>query len=225
MQAGESLEVVAKDYANASYSNTESATNTGSATANWVFDAARVDGDATVIDSDPSATVVVFHSVGRQEYNTIDVRHILVRVDTSALNSEAETYEADEQALWDEAKAEAEKILADWKAGEATEESFGEMAEQLSDDGADHGLYENVYKGQMVENFENWCFDAARKVGDTGIVETPYGYHVMYFVGENAPYWQTQVENAKMNNDYTAWIDGILAEVEVVELSGIKHVG
>ena len=225
VQAGEKLEDVAKDYASASYTNTETGTNTGSDTMNWVFDAARVDGDATVINGDPAATVVVFHSVGRQDYNTIDVRHILVQVDTSGLDKESESYEADEKALWDEAKAEAEKILADWKAGEATEESFGEMAAELSDDGADHGLYENVYKGQMVENFEDWCFDSARAVGDTGIVETPYGYHVMYFVGENAPYWQTQVENAKMNEDYTAWIDGLTADAEVVELSGIKHVG
>lgn len=222
---GEKLEEVAKDYESASYTNTESGSNTGSDTMNWVFDAARVDGDSTVISGDPSATVVVFHSVGRQEYNTIDVRHILVQVDTSALDSASETYEADKQALWDEAKAEAEQILADWKAGEATEESFGEMAAQLSDDGADHGLYENVYKGQMVENFEDWCFDSARKVGDTGIVETPYGYHVMYFVGENGPYWQTQVENAMINNDYTTWIEGLIADAEVVELSGIKHVG
>ena len=47
----------------------------------------------------------------------------------------------------------------------------------------------------------------------------------MYFVGENAPYWQMQVENVKMNEDYTAWIDGLTADAEVVELSGIKHVG
>ena len=222
---GEKLADVAKDYPSASYSSTESGTNTGSATMEWVFDEARVDGDAAVIDADPSAIVAVFHSVGRQEYNTIDVRHILVQVDTSALDKESETYEADSKALWDEAKAEAEKILADWQAGEATEESFGEMAAELSDDGADHGLYENVYKGQMVENFENWCFDSVRKVGDTGIVETPYGYHVMFFVGENGPYWQTQVQNVMMNEDYATWIDELTADAEVVELSGIKHVG
>ena len=39
----------------------------------------------------------------------------------------------------------------------------------------------------MVDAFENWCFDANRNPGDTGIVETTYGYHVMYFQGENLP--------------------------------------
>ena len=185
-----------------------------------------MDGDYTLISGDPASNVVIFHSVGRHNYNTVDVRHILVSVDVSGLDSTAETYEADKQALWDEAKAEAEKILSDWKAGEATEESFGEMAAQLSDDGAsDHGLYEDVYKGKMTTNFENWCFDAARKAGDTGIVETPYGYHVMYFVGEDAPYWQVQVKSAMVNEDYAAWLEEMTSDAEVVELKGIKHVG
>lgn len=222
---GESLEEIAKEYESATYTNTETGTNTGSDLAKWVFDAARVDGDTTVISGDPTSTVVIFHSVGRQEYNTVDVRHILVDVDTTGLDSESETYEADKQALWDEAKAEAEQILADWKAGEATEEAFGELAAQLSADSADHGLYQNVYKGQMVEAFEDWCFDESRKVGDTGIVETPYGYHVMFFSATNDPYWQTQVENTMINEDYTAWIEALVADAEVVELSGIKHVG
>ena len=47
----------------------------------------------------------------------------------------------------------------------------------------------------------------------------------MFFAGENEPYWQTQVENAMINNDYTAWLEALVADAEVVELSGIKHVG
>lgn len=225
VQAGEKLADIAKDYEGASYQSTEVGTNTGSDMMEWVFDAARVDGDAAVIDTDPASSVVIFHSVGRQEYKTVDVRHILVQVNASGLDTESETYEADEQALWDEAKAEAEQILSDWQAGEATEESFGEMAQELSDDGADHGLYEQIYKGQMVAAFEDWCFDSARKVGDTGIVETPYGYHVMYFSGVNTPYWQMQVESALANEDHAAWLESMVSGAEVVELSGIKHVG
>ena len=36
----------------------------------------------------------------------------------------------------------------------------------------------------MVNSFSAWCFDKDRKTGDTGIVMTDYGYHIMYFVGE-----------------------------------------
>ena len=34
----------------------------------------------------------------------------------------------------------------------------------------------------MVPAFNDWCFDEARKEGDTGLVKTNYGYHVMYYV-------------------------------------------
>ena len=79
--------------------------------ANWVFDSARKAGDSAVVASDSNCYVVVFRSVGRQEYATKDVRHILFKVDESALDSEAETYEADLQAAKDAAKAAAEDAV------------------------------------------------------------------------------------------------------------------
>ena len=35
----------------------------------------------------------------------------------------------------------------------------------------------------MVPAFDAWCFDAARQVGDYGLVKTEFGYHIMYFSG------------------------------------------
>ena len=47
----------------------------------------------------------------------------------------------------------------------------------------------------MVDTFNDWCFDASRQPGDTGIVKTTYGYHVMYFVGKTGTfYWKTVAE-------------------------------
>ena len=49
----------------------------------------------------------------------------------------------------------------------------------------------------------DWLFDEKRKAGDCEIVYTEdYGYHIVYFIGEDAPYWQVQVENTMRNNDY-----------------------
>ena len=87
---------------------------------------------------------------------------------------------------WQTAYAEAERILNEWKAGEATEESFAELANTYSTDPGSNttgGLYTDVnIDASYVESFENWAIDASRKTGDTGIVETEYGYHIMYFV-------------------------------------------
>lgn len=232
VQGGEALEDVAKDYESASYTSTDAGSNNGSDVANWVFDSARKAGDSAVVASDPNCYVVVFRSVGRQEYATKDVRHILFKVDESALDSEAETYEADLQAAKDAAKTAAEDALAQWKAGEATEDSFAALANELSaDDGSNTngGLYTKIYKNQMVTEFNDWCFDASRQSGDTGIVygeSSNYkGYHVIYFVGDDVPYWQVQAENALRNTDTEAWLDGLLDIAEVVQENGMKHVG
>ena len=57
----------------------------------------------------------------------------------------------------------------------------------------------------MVAAFDAWCFDEARQAGDTGIVETEYGYHVMYFSGFGTTYTRYLAKNAMLNADYTAW--------------------
>ena len=45
------------------------------------------------------------------------------------------------------------------------------------------GLYTGINKNtNFVKPFLNWCIDENRKVGDTELVKSTYGYHVMYFV-------------------------------------------
>lgn len=116
--------------------------------------------------------------------NEVDVRHILI-FPKGATASNVTTQEWSDEA-WTWAQTEAQRILDEWKAGEMTEDSFGALANEHSDDNGGNvtngGLYEDVYLGQMVKNFEDWCFEEGRQTGDTGIVKTEYGYHVMYFV-------------------------------------------
>ncbi|MGN0298376.1 MAG: peptidylprolyl isomerase [Lachnospiraceae bacterium] len=110
-----------------------------------------------------------------------NVRHILFTADTYGSEEEAE--------------AKAEEILQQWKDGDATEDSFAELADEYSEDSPAGGLYENVYEGQMVEEFENWLFDDSRKVGDVDIVQTSFGYHIMYFAGDGDEQWKYDVKS------------------------------
>ena len=107
--------------------------------------------------------------------------------------------------------------------------AFLMMYTKLSDDTGSNtkgGLYTEVYKGQMVTEFNDWCFDESRQPGDTGIVynEGSYtGYHVIYFVGTDAPYWQVQVRNAMKNADYTQWNNALVKDITATEASGMKY--
>ncbi len=116
------------------------------------------------------------------DYNSVDVRHILLT---------AATYGSD-----DAAKAKAEEILAQWQSGAKTAESFAALAGEYTEDSAKDGLYENVLKGDMVEEFEAWMFEDGRAVGDSGIVKTQYGYHVMYLDGFGMPAWHAEADDA-----------------------------
>ncbi len=126
---------------------------------------------------------------------TVDVRHILIlpegatteTIDTDTFSDEA----------WAAAQSQAEEILAMWQAGEATEDSFAELANTYSADPGSNtngGLYEDVSEGTMVEEFDAWCFDESRQVGDVGIVKTDLGYHVMYFSGSEL-LWMSYAES------------------------------
>ena len=226
--ASNDLEAAAKDIEGANYSDRSGSAYSETDILKWVFDDTRAANDATVIEGESDYTVVVFRDRGRHEYNTVDVRHILVSVDSSSLDKESETYEADLEALKAEAKAEADSILNQWTSGAKTEESFAALADELSDDGGSKGkggLYTEIAKGDMVTEFNDWIFAENRKSGDAEVIYAEgTGYHVMYFVGENTPYWQVQVSDALRSNAYDEWYDALIADVTVELGSGIKYV-
>ena len=55
----------------------------------------------------------------------------------------------------------------------------------------------------MVAAFNDWCFNESRQPGDTEIVETTYGYHVMYFVGDGLDQWQSLVADSIISGKFT----------------------
>lgn len=221
------------------YSSFSTTNESSAAQAEWLFDEARTTGNVTTIDTTTGTYVFFFMERSRHDYNTVDVRHILVSFDSfdaegnpiaddaenTDENADSSTETTDAQR--DAAQAEAERILAEWKDGAATEESFGELAKQYTDDsnGEQGGLYEQVYQGRMVTNFNDWIFGSGREPGDTGVISTDYGYHVMYFVGENDPYWMVQVRSAKASADYNAWAEAKFENYAMKDKSGISNVG
>lgn len=144
----------------------------------------------------------------------VDIRHILAMVGTSTdENGQSVSTDAD----WAACQTKAQQILDQWKAGEATEESFGQLATEITDDEgskASGGLYTDVVDGEMVTEFNDWIMDPARKPGDTDLVKTQFGYHVMYFCdSEEIPTeeqtWYTTVQKELLSARFDAfYMDG-----------------
>ena len=192
--------------------------------ADWMLDASRKSGDVTVSPDASGCYVVVFLSRDDNHYNTVNVRHILVKAEADADGNYTDEAKA-------AAKARAEEILAEYESGDKTEDSFAALAEQYSEDTGSNtngGLYENVAKGQMVEEFDAFCY-ADHKAGDTGIVygeSASYaGYHVMYYVGQGELYSVVIAESDLRNADAEAWMEEAEAANPTKEGFGMKFVG
>ena len=142
----------------------------------------------------------------------VDVRHILVQVKGGTTAEDGSTTYSDEE--WKTCEEAAQAILEEWLAGDRTEESFAALAtEKTEDPGSQQsgGLYQQVYEGQMVPEFNDWCFDEARVYGDYGLVKTTYGYHVMFFVN-SAPQWISYAESDWRNEQSNKLLEGIVTE-------------
>lgn len=180
----------------------------------WLRDSARKNGDVGVVEASDGTgyNVAVFLSRDDNHYPTVAVRHILIKAEAS----EDGTYT-------DEAKQAAldriNEIKAEYEAGDKTEESFAALAEKYSEDAGSNtngGLYEDIYRGQMVQEFNDFCF-APHKSGDIGVVygeSSGYaGYHLVYFVGEGELYSTAIARNdlidTAVNDFLTAQMEGL----------------
>ena len=192
--------------------------------ADWLKDASRKTGDVTVVESADTGYYVV-EFVGRSDnhYQLAEARHILVK----AVASSDGTYTDAAKAT---AKTTAQKYYDEWKAGAATEDSFAALATKYSEDtgsASNGGLYDSIYKGEMVTEFNDFVFAAGRQKGDTALVygETSdyCGYHVVYYVGLNNMLCSSYLaKNAIVSDDMSKWQDGLVANYTATQQFAIR---
>ena len=146
-----------------------------------------------------------------RDTKTVDVRHVLIMPEgATSENIRSETFE---DAAWESSRVKAEELLAQFEKGDKSEESFAELAKAHSQDGSasDGGLYTGVQEGQMVEAFNDWCFDDIRQPGDYGLVKTEFGYHLMFFV-DSQPVWKESAKSDLISARANETLSGILEE-------------
>ncbi|MGN0521843.1 MAG: peptidylprolyl isomerase [Eubacterium sp.] len=174
----------------------------------WLFSSDRKAGD---IKQYSTSVVYVISPASISDMQTVNVRHILIQPELDSDDESATVEDNATEEQWAAAYKEAEKLLNEWKSGDKTEDSFADLvADNTADTGSAEtgGLYENVIPGDMVDSFSYWCFEDGRKAGDTAIVKSEYGYHIMYFVGKTGtPVWQYTAQQALASDDSTDEIE------------------
>lgn len=116
------------------------------------------------------------------------------------------------EEVWAACEEDAQKLLKKWKKEtRGTEATFGEFARKYTADTGtmvNGGRYQNIWKGQLMQVLDDWCFDPARQAGDTAILRSDYGIHLLYFSGSR-PVAQAEAETEFCRQQQNA----LLAEI------------
>ena len=100
------------------------------------------------------------------------------------------------------------------------------------------GLSERRSEGSFVTEFNDWVFDAARQPGEVGIVRHEgdasadsqynsqyWGYHLIYFVGDNEPAWMGTVRSTLAGEAEHEWLHELSEQYETALAAGADHIG
>jgi len=119
--------------------------------------------------------------IPESEDTRVDLRHVLLIPEGAEVAADG-TVSCSEEA-WEACLAQAQALLDGWRSGDATDPRFAELANRNSADAGSRlngGLYVDLRKGELMEELDSWCFDDARQPGDTEIIRTACGYHILY---------------------------------------------
>ncbi len=162
----------------------------------FLFDPARKAGDTTLVEDTANDRyfVVSFDARYRNEAPTHDMRAIITTT------------------------TDAQTIIDEWKAGEATEASFIELGMKYDENNM--AEYEFLYEGMPVSSVDarigDWLADG-RKAGDvTAVHLDDMGYYyALYYIGENDTVWHASIEATLANDAMNAYLEEIAASYTI----------
>lgn len=164
--------------------------------------------------------VVYFVSCNDNTDPMANVRHLLVEFEGGTKDEETGDTVYSEEEM-NAAKTKADGYLKTWQEGEATEDSFIELVKEHSDDTSaeEGGLFEDIHPdSNYVPEFLSWAISADRKAGDAEVIKTEFGYHVMYYVGDDELSYRDYMISEEMRAaDQEEWYNGVLETVTTAQ--------
>lgn len=196
--------------------------------AEWLGASDRKAGDIKVFPNKTTAEdgtetvngyyVLMFQSRDDKTDLMANIRQILITPEGGKTENGTTTYS---DAEWAAAKEKADKLLAQWNAGDATEDSFVALVAENTKDTATSesgGLYENIHEDYtgLASELVAWALDDARKANEAAVVKSSTGYHIMYYVGDTElNYRDYMITQTLTANEMSEWEKSISDAVTV----------
>lgn len=142
-------------------------------------------------------TSLVSAGYGKDAGTVMDARHILIEPAD------------DSDEAWATAKQTAQDLMDQWVSGGADEDTFADLAYEHStcSSASNGGLLSGFGQGDMVANFDAWCFGQEHEYGDYGLVQTEFGWHIIFYVDSYELWREAAMSNLlseKMYENLTA---------------------
>ena len=199
----------------------------------WLGDSARVEGDvkafpveSTITDDDGnektivnSYTIVMYQDTIENLMHLSNVRHLLVSFGKTGKDDKGNAITSEDDKK--KAKEDAEKLYLQWQEAGGTEEELIKLTDKCLEDktAGDGGLLENITPDtNFVKNFLSWSIDPERQKGDSEVIETEYGYHIMYFVDySKETYRDYMINNTMIDEAMNKWYDETLETITTTD--------
>lgn len=135
---------------------------------------------------------------GKEVGFLMDARHILIEPENK-----------EDEASWAEAKKKAEDLMDQWVSNGADEDTFADLAYEHSacSSYANGGMLSSFAQGDMVEPFDNWCFGQEHEYGDYGLVQTEFGWHIIFYVDSYEAWREAALSNLLSEKLYKTMTD------------------
>lgn len=167
----------------------------------WLFDAARKEGDTTIIEA---ADVNRYYVVKFEKRYLVDDLTATIRV----------------LSMDDTAQSVYDAWVA---AGDTSEESFIQLFKDNASISfsSNYGLYEGLAPENVAEELRTWVFEEGRKPGDTTAVVTENGSgYIAYFVESGDPQWMYTIKTELFNEGYRARVEEAAKNVVIEDPNG-----
>ena len=206
----------------------------------WLFAEERKQGDSKVFASDDKADEFKVNEATSfkatayrmektrylEEELVKEFGHILITADAfkddkhDSCEHKADDKDAVSKCNEEKAKAEAERLLAEFNKAEKTKEAFEALAKDKNEDSNE--FYSDTKPGQMVTEIDEFLFSKDTKINDTKVIKTTYGYHVTWLVGEGKEIWFVDAK-ADYNADLVEkWTEETEAKCTITENDKVK---